>query len=133
MRYHRFKTVSIRNVGDLKRLVEHGAQGRGDILRRIGLEKEIRRCAVFKTGQNIRDIGVRDIIFIVEDGGWILDRLIGNIEHGNDDTAVLEWRTERRGTGRHHRGAVASRKATAGLKVLCAVGYEENKRLRIGR
>src|SRR5471030_2867730 len=117
-----------------QRLIEHGVQGGGNVRGRICRKEEFRRCAGLKTGWYIGDVTVRITVFITSKRGvWILYRLVGNIKHGNDNTAVLERLALCRGV--QHGGMVASR-PTASVKrfdsgVLCAVGDEEDVGQRI--
>ena len=108
-------------------MVEHGVQRRRDVGRRVRRVEEAGRRTVLKAALNILDIGVRHIVFIVEDMGWILDWQIGNIKHGNDDTAILEWLAVRipSAGSRDHGGAVISCPVAAplGLEVLGAIGH----------
>src|SRR5476649_2674046 len=120
---------SVSNMSGHQRLIEHGVQRGADVRGRICREEEVRRRAGLKTGRYIGDVTVRIAIFIAgKRGVRILYRLVGNIKHGNDNTAVLERLALCRGV--QHGGMVASR-PTASVKrfdlgVLCAVGDEED-------
>src|SRR5882762_8791052 len=121
-------------MGGYQRLIEHRVQGGGNVRGRICGEEEFRRRAGLKTGRYVGDVTVREAVFITgERGVWILYRLVGNIKHGNDNTAVLERLAQCRGV--QHGGVVASRPATSvkrfDLGVLRTDGDEEDVRKRI--
>jgi hypothetical protein len=131
---------SIRNVGCHERLLEHRVQRRGDVRRRVCRKEEIRRCAGLKAGRNIRDVVVGVIVFVTGKRGiHRLDLLVGNVEHGNDNAAVLEVGA---GTGIgvgdiiQHGGMVTAGPTAVGnafcLVVLRAVGDQEDKSQRAG-
>src|ERR1700738_2477113 len=114
-----------------QRLIEHGVQGGGNVCGRVGRVEEAGRSAALETGWNILDVVVGIAVFVIRKGViWILDRLVGNIKNGNDDTAFFNCLAFFRGV--NDGGVVASSPTAAlvkrfGLGVLCAVGHKENK------
>src|SRR5439155_11723717 len=87
--------------------------------------------AVLQTGRNTRDVAVGIAILVIRAGGvWILNRLVGNIKHGNDDAAVLQRLAGRRTASGNHGGVVASRPTASvdrlDLGILCAVRHDED-------
>src|ERR1700730_3547231 len=138
-----FARPSIREVGGDERVVEHGLQRILDIrwcVRRVEVTAPRigRRRAALQTGRDVRDVVVGIGVFVTSEGGvYRVDRLVGNVEDGNDDAAALELAADGGVDGVYHRGVVAAGPAAVGdaldLRILCAVGDEENIRQRVVR